>query len=1153
MALFRPTRSSPPLRIGIKNPTVVAAEEILSNSRSSATSATELAALSPEEIDFIDTVIAKAGTAATTFLTIFKAYNDTLQERGIDPQHEVVYYGKLLKLGTLKGKNWADKWEAVKEQQNGGVTTKSKDQTPRPPLPNNRAKILTRLTGALKTIEKDDDAFTLHSHQEDTESEAQEASETEADATPIPLHRIRSTSRSTQGRVSPAMTSTVNSFTSKAGPSVIQPRASTSANKIRRPFSRTAIAWDAESSDGTVETAHASSSVPPSYNAATRELDNVRKSSYTPLRALARAHVSSSASQASTSHVAPPAARAIVTQAREHRGTVINEDDAWNKIRMARDEKEADRCREERLQERCWEVWKQGFQWIVTTNEQIAQARDNLIIRLALHNWRAKTAKRRELYHRVAKMSDGRRLKTAMQLWRTKLKERKQAQWRNDMRMRMKTVRDNRDLKLKKDAWAKWRQSYRSHISEQHYSEKLVLRFYDMWRRRLAQLSRLEVAAIQLSKTKEKSQRERCWDLWRRAMDMRKAERTMKERVGLRILSNVIDVWKKRMLTNQIADDFHDRLVLKHTIRRWQSAQGRTNALEHRAEKYQARQNDVLVRAIWRVWKAHERGKLLERVKGARLLAQTWSVWTQRLHQQRQREEMAVHFSLRSSSTLASSTLQRWQAVYISHQNAQAFAVHYHSIQLRFKMVLVWRLQLRAKLKLVKQAKAIEKYFVMRNAWRIWQEKQAGKRREQKLKVFDARIMRVFMHQWQERMQSQRQLKLSEEVISQRVDLRIMTTVLTQWTNRVADLKFRELEVSSRYQNAVVATAFKKWKNICIRHVEELSLMESYQDVKREENMRRMFNRWLTATRKSRHRRLLLQEKEDELKLAIVAGAWDRWREQYLDTRLRPMADTFLLQSQKNLVFRTFGIWHSRTNSLPAVRFHASHLKARFWATWRDAMPRALQAREAREVERRSVLTKALERWTRAYKTKIELKAVARARYLRLPTAAPRQNSSSPRSLVGGKPSAPDPSYVRAPARPVSPLVSAEGPSATRPVASAGLYKGRLGIAKLLSERSKSPERPSRPKLSTTSPTRRKVSTRASTARDPSPARTVSSHGYAKRQKEPFLRAATTAPPSAAGETDDVGRGKLWQELRGLQLRSRAPTDTVSLVSHEPP
>lgn len=50
------------------------------------------------------------------------------------------------------------------------------------------------------------------------------------------------------------------------------------------------------------------------------------------------------------------------------------------------------------------------------------------------------------------------------------------------------------------------------------------------------------------------------------------------------------------------------------------------------------------------------------------------------------------------------------------------------------------------------------------------------------------------------------------------------------------------------------------------------------------------------------------------MKLTVVAGAWDKWRERYLDLRLQPLADAFIVQRQQNLVFRTFGIWHSKTN-----------------------------------------------------------------------------------------------------------------------------------------------------------------------------------------------------------------------------------------------
>lgn len=87
--------------------------------------------------------------------------------------------------------------------------------------------------------------------------------------------------------------------------------------------------------------------------------------------------------------------------------------------------------------------------------------------------------------------------------------------------------------------------------------------------------------------------------------------------------------------------------------------------------------------------------------------------------------------------------------------------------------------------------------------------------------------------------------------------------------------------------------------------------MESYQDVKRagkyfydtvsiprdpnssSENMRKVFVRWLTAARKARHRRLQLQEKEEEFKLMTIASAFDKWRERYMEIRLQPLVRPF--------------------------------------------------------------------------------------------------------------------------------------------------------------------------------------------------------------------------------------------------------------------
>ena len=107
MRHFNPARASSPAK------SLSSSTATLSESRSAI--APELLHLSSEDVEILDAIIARAGHSATTFFTVFKAYSDVLGERGLHPQ-EVVYYGKLLKLGTLKGKNWGEKWKTVKAQ-----------------------------------------------------------------------------------------------------------------------------------------------------------------------------------------------------------------------------------------------------------------------------------------------------------------------------------------------------------------------------------------------------------------------------------------------------------------------------------------------------------------------------------------------------------------------------------------------------------------------------------------------------------------------------------------------------------------------------------------------------------------------------------------------------------------------------------------------------------------------------------------------------------------------------------------------------------------------------------------------------------------------------------------------------------------------------
>jgi protein SFI1 len=164
-----------------------------------------------------------------------------------------------------------------------------------------------------------------------------------------------------------------------------------------------------------------------------------------------------------------------------------------------------------------------------------------------MERWRNRTASELELYSRVTTLADTRCLRAALTIWESRLKEKRQTEWRNDMRMKMKTVREKREGKLRKDAWAKWRQSYRSHLSGQHYTERLVLRFFRRWKTKLSAVDHLEAAADGFLNGREDRAVNRCWDYWRRAVELRNAERSVVERVSLRIMEDAMSVWKKHM------------------------------------------------------------------------------------------------------------------------------------------------------------------------------------------------------------------------------------------------------------------------------------------------------------------------------------------------------------------------------------------------------------------------------------------------------------------------------------------------------------------------------------------------------------------------------------------------------------------------------
>jgi protein SFI1 len=368
MALFRPVRSStPPRARSLGTNTLVPTSAVSDASKSSIQSTSELAALTADDIDFIDAVIARAPLNSTTFLSLFKAYDLELSARGLRSEDEVDYYSKLLKIGTLKGASWEEKWRMVKAQYSykpatarakSGLGTGFARSTPTTTSVAPERLGTARLLQRLRILQHGD----VHEGPESpvrgifSQTEATELTETESqvDVAPPRFVPYRSPSPS-------QLTATDDSH--DAYDTTSQPP--TSAQPARRfsPWS----ANDSQMSEDDAPLATTTPSYHPTPSGAyardtKTHMATPIPSSRTPL---ARASRPTSVQRPPSPPKSQAPMRPSTSTKTVHAPYSVDDDkdDAWERIKMQQDEEIADQFWEDRLVERCWYVWKQGYEW----------------------------------------------------------------------------------------------------------------------------------------------------------------------------------------------------------------------------------------------------------------------------------------------------------------------------------------------------------------------------------------------------------------------------------------------------------------------------------------------------------------------------------------------------------------------------------------------------------------------------------------------------------------------------------------------------------------------------------------------------------------------------------------------------------------------
>ncbi|QRW27270.1 Cilia-and flagella-associated protein 46 [Rhizoctonia solani] len=1014
MSRFKPTRTSSPLirpRSGsIPASTPAAKQQIRAPPQDiSASSTRSLQQITPEDVQVIDAIIERAPATAKAFVNVYKAYNAVLQERGLDPSADVTYYEFLLKIGLLKGAEWGDKWASAKAQLNLGSDSLMLDQDATLPPPSPPAPPLAALPSSLRQTPAPSTRldrtprYRARFADEATPAPAPNRAptatpsvETPSETPSVSLQRLLRKltavdNSSTTGRTETSSVATPSSRVSNLAAARIA-RAPLEDQTTPKPIIRQPVRVAGSSDDSTP----------------TRPIPSYRSRFTTPVTpAPPLGKVPPAISRIKREQSVEPV-RAAEERTPRRRGS---EPDTWRIIKM---EKDADHFRNDRLLEKFFALWRQNAQWIRDTSNQISEARRKLALRENFTIWLDKARVRADMTRRAARVDAYFTQRRVLLYWRQVSEKHRRQQWQSAMKKRLRTVKSAVDQRILRQAWQRWRQTRESHMPLSKRMDSTMRKSYT------------SVLALEFRAARNRAIVQGVFETWKNRAELRVMERMFVDKRDHRIKGAMLVKWKSRAQLHKTARKFHNKSLLRHVFVTWKNKTKRVSLIERRANNYLQRQDNILLRAVTRVWAAKARGEQLARINRAQLVRDALGVWRNRLTGVQSLEGKAVLAIQNAQKELLGRAFYVMRDQVRSHKESELLATRHYQKQLLSSAFKEWRESTTLLRKQARQARIARRFFAERAAFGTWKVALTQKRlskledqlkRERLRGVFQVTWSAV----WRDQVKRQMTLRRVGDVVQRTVEQRVKYGALKKWIGSVVENKLQLLQAMDERNTRLQRLAFEKWRVSLQRHQEDMSLLRSFQDVQREDMLRRAFQRWLAVTRHQRLRRQRLEQKEQQLRFEALGRAWDIWRDKFKEETLRGTESAVRLQAQRSLVFSAFRLWESKSRALPALRFYSESVRRRAFEKWKASLPSAKLARVAREFDREHVLRKMLVHWKERYQTRIGLKAVARARYLRLPpaTAAPRPSvlgsAAASRAGPSSRPGLPSSSSTPAP------------------------------------------------------------------------------------------------------------------------------------------
>jgi len=166
---------------------------------------------------------------------------------------------------------------------------------------------------------------------------------------------------------------------------------------------------------------------------------------------------------------------------------------------------------------------------------------------------------------------------------------------------------------------------------------------------------------------------------------------------------------------------------------------------------------------------------------------------------------------------------------------------------------------------------------------------------------------------WKMRARGSREHRILFEGIQGAIHHRMVSNSLQTWTQRVVEIRSREVSAVQAYETRLVSRFFGKWSLRLARIGNNESLMESLIQVREEDLVRGTFRHWSNLFRRKRLLEKRLQDKLDEDRRMLLLGCLDRWHDRYREGILAEEEEQILRYRQDQTLRAFFAGWQDRT------------------------------------------------------------------------------------------------------------------------------------------------------------------------------------------------------------------------------------------------